>query len=295
MSVSTAEIEYINLLKTVIENGTKQSDRTGTGTYSIFGERLKFDLRNNTIPLLTTKRVYWKGVVEELLFFLKGITDNKYLQDKDVHIWDGNTSREYLDKLGLNDRAVGDLGPCYGFQWRHFNAKYTNSGADYSNKGVDQLANAINLIKTDPTSRRIFVSAWNPEQLNEMCLPPCHVSFQFYVNVEKKELSCQMYQRSVDCFLGLPFNIASYGLLTHLVAKICGLEAGDLIICMGNTHIYQNHIEQCKIQISRLNEIREFPKLKIKQVRENIEDYEYADFELIGYKPLSAIKADMAV
>ena len=289
------ELDYLNLLKNIIENGNKRNDRTGTGTISLFGEQLKFNLRNNTLPLLTTKKVYWKGVAEELFFFLKGKTDNTYLQNKGVRIWDGNSSREYLDKIGLKDREVGDLGPVYGFQWRHFGAEYSSFNENYDGKGIDQLNNAINLIKTDPTSRRIYVSAWNPNQLKEMCLPPCHISFQFYVNIEKGELSCKMYQRSVDCFLGLPFNIASYGLLTHMIAKMCGLVAGDLIISMGDSHIYANHIEQCKMQLSRMNDIREFPKLNIKNVYDDIEKYEFDDFELIGYNPLPTIKADMAV
>lgn len=284
---------YIDLLQRVLEEGTYRSDRTGTGVYSLFGERLKFDLRNNNIPLLTTKRVYWKGVVEELLFFIKGKTDNKYLQEKNVHIWDGNTRREYLDKIGLQNLEEDDMGEIYGFNWRHFGAKYINCHSDYNGEGVDQLQKAIDLIKNDPTSRRIVVSAWNPIVLDKACLYPCHIMFQFYVNVDKGELSCQMYQRSVDCFLGLPFNIASYALLTHMMADHCGLKAGDLVMCLGDTHIYSNHVEQCKIQIGR--EIREFPKLIIKNRKDKIEDYEFDDFELLGYKPHPTIKAEMAV
>jgi len=185
------------------------------------------------------------------------------------------------------------MGAIYGYSWRHVGADYINCHSNYSNQGVDQLAKAIHLIKTDPTSRRIVVSAWNPLVLDKACLYPCHIMFQFYVNVEKNELSCQMYQRSVDCFLGLPFNIASYALLTHIVAKICNLNAGELTMCLGDTHIYSNHVEQCKIQIDR--EIREFPKLKIKENHDNIEDYVYEDFELEGYKPHPTIKAEMAV
>jgi thymidylate synthase len=651
------EHEYLKLLQSILDKGVKRDDRTGTGVISSFGERLKFSLRDGQIPILTTKRVYWKGVVEELLFFVKGLTNNKYLQERNVHIWDGNTSQEYLDSIGLKNREEGDLGPCfpagtlvltkngykkiedveledklythngnwqkqasmgkkyngelytikinyhphisataehpfyvrefvkkevrdpkhhhivtlnepkwlpikditkshmigmkietrekipeieiskyvnrhtprriykkklddldlwylmgfflgdgfiieekngprihfaicdkdidhvlprlnknlklsikqkhpgcttfrcynlevstilkhfgkyahgkkipnwvhtapkkfinafldgyidsdgyiaikrsakndsirfttvsadiaysvqrlylklgklatisfskrgykkeingilcnqrdvyhieiyksitkrnnysridddyawftigsitkndvndlpvynfsvendntytvcntavhncYGYQWRYFNAEYTDSHTNYMGQGVDQLANAIELIKTNPTSRRIVVSAWNPEQIPLMCLPPCHILFQFYVDVERGELSCQMYQRSVDCFLGLPFNITSYALLTHMMADICGLKTGDLIMVLGDTHIYSNHIEQCRKQLER--EPRDFPKLNIKNHHEKPEEYEFDDFELVDYKPHPGIKAQMAV
>lgn len=287
------ELSYMNILQNIIDNGILRDDRTKTGVYGTFGERLKFNLRDNTIPVLTTKRVYWKGVVEELLFFIKGKTDNKYLQERNVHIWDGNTSREYLDNSGLSHLKENDMGMIYGANWRHFGAEYIDCHTDYTGKGVDQLQNAINLIKNDPTSRRIVVSAWDPTVLDEACLYPCHILFQFYVNVDKNELSCQMYQRSVDCFLGLPFNITSYALLTYIIADICGLKPGDLIMCLGDTHIYSNHIEQCKEQLKR--EPREFPKLNIKNHHTKAEEYEYDDFELINYKPYPTIKAKMAV
>lgn len=293
MTKNQEEHEYLKLLQSIIETGTKRDDRTGTGVYSTFGERLKFNLRDGTIPLLTTKRVYWRGVVEELLFFIKGLTDNKYLQEKKVHIWDGNTRREYLDNNGLSHLEEDDMGEIYGFNWRHFGAEYKDCHSDYRGQGVDQLARAIDLIKTDPTSRRIVVSAWNPTVLDKACLYPCHIMFQFYVDVDKQELSCQMYQRSVDCFLGLPFNITSYALLTHIVANICGLKTGDLVMILGDTHIYSNHIEQCKKQLER--EPREFPKLVIKNRYKTPEEYEYNDFELSGYSPYPSIKAPMAV
>lgn len=291
--INTEEVAYLNILENVLKNGDYRLDRTKTGIYSIFGQNLKFSLRNGQIPLLTTKRVYWRGVVEELIFFLKGMTNNVYLQDKKVRIWDGNSSREYLDSIGLTEREVGDLGPVYGWNWRHFGANYKDCHTDYSNQGVDQIKNAINLIKNEPTSRRIIVTSWDPTKLNEVCLPACHVMFQFYVNVEKGELSCQMYQRSVDCFLGLPFNISSYALLTYIIADICGLKPGELTMCLGDTHIYKNHVEQCKIQMSR--NPNKFPKLNIKNHHENPEDYEFDDFEILDYKPGPIIKADMAI
>lgn len=290
--MNNEEHKYLQLLQSIIETGTKRDDRTGTGVYSTFGERLKFNLRDGTIPVLTTKRVYWKGVVEELLFFVKGLTDNKYLQEKNVRIWDGNTRREYLDNNGLSHLEEDDMGPIYGFNWRHFGADYDNCHTDYSGQGIDQLAKAIDLIKKDPTSRRIVVNAWNPIVIDKACLYPCHIMFQFYVDVEKGELSCQMYQRSVDCFLGLPFNITSYALLTYMVADICGLKTGDLIMVLGDTHVYSNHIEQCQKQLER--EPKEFPKLVIKKHHETLEEYEYTDFELVGYNPCPSIKAPMA-
>jgi thymidylate synthase len=287
------EHEYLKLLQSILDKGVKRDDRTGTGVISSFGERLKFSLRDGQIPILTTKRVYWKGVVEELLFFVKGLTNNKYLQERNVHIWDGNTSQEYLDNNKMSHLEEGTLGPMYGYNWRHFGAKYVDCHTDYTGQGVDQLANAIELIKTNPTSRRIVVSAWDPTVLDEACLYPCHILFQFYVDVERGELSCQMYQRSVDCFLGLPFNITSYALLTHMMADICGLKTGDLIMVLGDTHIYSNHIEQCRKQLER--EPRDFPKLNIKNHHEKPEEYEFDDFELVDYKPHPGIKAQMAV
>lgn len=293
MTSNKEESKYLSLLKNILEEGEKRDDRTGTGVISTFGERLKFNLQDGKIPVLTTKRVYWKGVVEELLFFIKGITDNKYLQDRNVHIWDGNTSREYLDKNNMSHLDEGTLGPMYGYNWRHFGADYIDSHTDYTGKGVDQLKNAIELIKTNPTSRRIVISAWDPTVLDKACLYPCHILFQFYVNIERGELSCQMYQRSVDCFLGLPFNITSYALLTHIIADICGLKPGYLTMVLGDTHIYSNHIEQCQKQLTRVP--RSFPKLNIKNHHKTPEEYEFDDFELVGYEPYAGIKAPMAV
>lgn len=289
MSENIEEIAYLNLLKSLLDKPLK-NDRTGTGTHSSFGNMLRFSLKDGQLPLLTTKKVYWKGVVEELLFFIRGQTDNKILKDKKVNIWNGNTSKEYLEKnnIKLNE---DDLGPIYGFNWRHFGAEYSDCHANYDGQGIDQLNEAINLIKNDPNSRRILVSAWNPLTLKKACLYPCHVSFQFYV--DNGELSCLMYQRSVDCFLGLPFNIASYALLTHIIADHCSLKTGELIISMGDTHIYSNHRNQCLEQIAR--KPFNFPKLNIKNKKTKIEDYQFEDFELIGYESWPTIKANMAV
>eukprot|EP00249_Psilotum_nudum_P025122 c29381_g1_i3 orf=794-1816(+) len=213
------EYQYLNLIRDIIDNGVEKGDRTGTGTFSKFGCQMRFNLRKN-FPLLTTKRVFWRGVVEELLWFISGSTNAKVLQEKDIHIWDGNATREYLDRIGLTDREEGDLGPVYGFQWRHFGAKYTNMHADYTGQGFDQLMDVIKKIRFNPEDRRIILSAWNPADLQLMALPPCHMFAQFFV--ANGELSCQMYQRSCDMGLGVPFNIASYALLTCILAHVCG-------------------------------------------------------------------------
>ncbi|XP_040863313.1 bifunctional dihydrofolate reductase-thymidylate synthase isoform X1 [Glycine max] len=215
------EFKYLRLVQEIISEGTTKDDRTGTGTLSKFGCQMRFNLRRN-FPLLTTKKVFWRGVVEELLWFISGSTSAKALQEKGIHIWDGNASREYLDSIGLTEREKGDLGPVYGFQWRHFGAKYTDMHADYSGQGFDQLLDVINKIKHNPNDRRIILSAWNPSDLKLMALPPCHMFAQFYV--ANGELSCQMYQRSADMGLGVPFNIASYALLTCMIAHVCGMQ-----------------------------------------------------------------------
>lgn len=252
---------------------------------------MRFDL-SESFPLLTTKRVFWKGVVEEILWFLKGETNANLLAEKGVHIWDGNGSREFLDQYGFEDREQGDLGPVYGFQWRHSGAEYKDFKTDYSGKGVDQISEVIDLIKTDPNSRRMIVSAWNVKDIPLMALPPCHVLFQFYV--ENERLSCLLYQRSCDVGLGVPFNIASYSLLTCLIAKMTGLKPGEFIHMLGDTHIYNNHIEPLKKQISRTP--RPFPLLEIDYVEgKPIEEYVFEDFRLIGYHPHKTVKMEMAV
>ena len=284
------EQQYLDLIKNILDNGTWEEGRNGR-TKSIFGNSMRFDLTNGKIPILTTKKTAWKTCLKELLWFIRGETDNKLLQDQGVHIWDGNTTREFLDSRGLNYRE-GLIGPGYGFQWRNFNAKYDKETGSTSEKGIDQLQQIIDALK-DPaqrTSRRLVMTAWNPCQLNEMALPPCHILCQFNVH-DGNKLSCCMTQRSSDFFLGIPFNVASYSLLTHLIAKHCGLEAYEFVHFMGNCHIYENAIDACKLQITR--EPYPFPTVAIKQVRENISDYIVDDFILENYQSHDAIKVAM--
>ena len=279
------EYQYLDLIREIMDSGVVKSDRTGTGTKSVFGRSMRFSLRDGTMPLLTTKRTFWRGLALELLWFISGDTSARTLQDQGVTIWDGNSSREYLDSIGLKHREVGDLGPVYGFQWRHFGATYGTMHDDYSGKGVDQLQDVIRQIKNSPDSRRILMSAWNPTVLKEMALPPCHILAQF--NVANGELSCQMYQRSADMGLGVPFNIASYALLTIMIAKVCGLKPGEFVHVLGDAHVYLNHEEALREQISR--EPRPFPKLVIKRDVESIDGFRFEDFELVEYvlPPLS--------
>jgi len=285
------EHQYLDLLKKVLDSGDERNDRTGTGTLSLFGAQMRFSLRDNTFPLLTTKKIYWKGVVEELLWFIQGDTNSNHLKEKGINIWCCNSTRQYLDSIGLTHRQEGDLGPVYGFQWRHFGAKYEDMNSDYSGKGIDQLKKCIDTIRTNPNDRRIIMTAWNPMDLSDMALPPCHMMCQFYV--AKGELSCQMYQRSCDMGLGVPFNIASYALLTCLMAKVCDLKPGEFIHTMGDVHIYRNHISALKQQIER--EPRPFPKLNINSDKKDIEQFRFDDIELIGYDPFPAIKLDISV
>ena len=289
------EHQYLNLIRNILENGTWEEGRNGR-TKAIFGAAMRFSLKDGKIPILTTKKTAWKTCLKELLWFIRGDTDNKILQDQGVHIWDGNTSREFLDSRGLNHYREGLIGPGYGFQWRHFGGDYNSSVAGvqdaWSGRGVDQLQQIIDALK-DPaqrTSRRLIMTAWNPLQLDEMALPPCHILCQFNVH-DGNKLSCSMYQRSVDSILGLPFNIASYSFLTHLIAKHCGLEAYEFVHFMGNCHIYEDHIEGAKLQLTR--EPLSFPTVSIKQVRENINHYCVDDFELSDYKSHEAIKFKM--
>ena len=286
------EHQYLDLIRDVIENGGRRTDRTGTGTLSTFGATMRFSLRDETFPLLTTKRTFFRGVAEELLWFISGDTDASTLRDKGIHIWDANGSREYLDRIGLTGRAEMDLGPVYGFQWRHYGATYAGARADYRGQGVDQLANVIRTIKENPTDRRIVLSAWNPAALPEMALPPCHMFCQFYVGADGA-LSCQMYQRSADMGLGVPFNIASYALLTRLVAQVCGLAAGELVHVLGDAHVYQNHVAALKEQLER--EPRAFPTLKINPAKTDIDDFTYADFTLEHYHPHPKLTMPIAV
>jgi thymidylate synthase len=253
---------------------------------------MRFSLKDGKIPILTTKKTAWKTCLKELLWFIRGKTNNKLLTEQGVHIWDGNSSREFLDSRGLQNYEVDELGPIYGHQWRHFNAKWQGDSHDYSGEGVDQLQYIIDQLKNceTRTNRRLVLSAWNPCQLDEMALPPCHILCQFNVH-DGNKLSCSMYQRSVDTVLGQPINIASYSFLTHLLAKHCGLEAYEFVYFMGNCHLYENAIDAAKLQITR--EPYSFPCVSIKQVRENINDYQVDDFEIHNYQHHEAIKVAM--
>jgi thymidylate synthase len=312
------EHQYLDLVRNILSNGEHRPDRlypwspslsthtltvkfpfrTGTGTYSLFAPpQLRFSLQNSSFPLLTTKRVFHKAIFHELLWFISGSTSSTPLSSIGVKIWDGNGSREYLDSIGLTHREVGDLGPVYGFQWRHFGADYVDCHADYLGKGVDQLAGVISTLKNNPYDRRIILSAWNPADLGKMALPPCHMFAQFYVSFkngkEKGELSCVLYQRSCDMGLGVPFNIASYALLTIMVAHVCGLEPGEFIHTMGDAHVYVDHVDALNVQLER--EPREFPKLRIRREVKDIDDFKFDDFELEGYDPYPGIKMKMSV
>ena len=282
------ENQYLNLLDDILKYGEDFVGRNGK-TKAIYGSAMHFSLENNKIPLMTTKKVAWKTCLRELLWFIKGETNNKLLKNKKVHIWDANGSREFLDSRGLNHYDEDDLGPIYGFQWRHFNAKYNNCNSNYENKGIDQLNEVIETLK-DPklrNSRRMIISAWNPCQLEEMALPPCHVLMQFNVT-DNNKLSCSMYQRSNDEACGTCFNIASYSFLTHLLAKHCGLEPHEFIYFKGNCHIYEEHIENIKIQLTR--QPYEFPNLEIVNTYDSIEDYKEEDFKISNYNHHDQLK-----
>ncbi len=334
------EYQYLSLLENILENGFWEEGRNGK-TKSIFGASMRFSLKDGKIPILTTKKTAWKTCLKELLWFIRGETDNKLLKEQGVHIWDANGSREFLDSRGLTHYEEDELGPIYGKQWRSFNKPYTpkqfrddkteedewqwsghlpryrhkwnwdyNRHPDISwigdnndyftvfdydkefDKGIDQLQQIIDALK-DPkqrTSRRLIMTAWNPCQLDQMALPPCHILCQFNVH-DGNKLSCSMYQRSVDTILGQPFNIASYSFLTHLLAKHCGLEAYEFVYFMGNVHIYENAIDAAKLQITR--EPFDFPTVTIKQIRDDISDYQVEDFEINNYKSHDAIKVNM--
>ena len=262
--------QYLDLLRHVREHGKFKADRTGTGTYSLFGAQTRFSLRDG-FPLLTTKKVHTRSIIYELLWFLRGETNIKYLQDNGVSIWN-----EWAD-------AAGNLGRVYGAQWCDWR---TTDG-----RSIHQIDQVIGQIKRNPDSRRLMVSAWNPGEIETMALPPCHVLFQFYVS--EGELSCQLYQRSADIFLGVPFNIASYALLTRMMAQVCGLKPGDFIHTFGDLHLYSNHVEQADLQLSRAP--RPLPQLNLNPAITDIHDFKYEDFEIVGYDPHPAIKAPVAV
>lgn len=290
--------QYLELCQKVMNEGKQKLDRTNTGTVSLFGAQMRFDLSEG-FPLLTTKRVHLKSIIHELLWFVKGETNIRPLVLNDVRIWNewpyehytkspdyqGESMEEFIEKIKTDEEFAlkyGDLGPVYGKQWRAFGI------GEYR---VDQLKNVIDQIRTNPSSRRLIVCAWNPLEIDKMMLPPCHSFFQFYVNNNK--LSCMLYQRSADLFLGVPFNIASYALLTMMVAKVCNLELGDFVHTIGDAHIYSNHFEQVNKQLSR--EPRQLPKMYIDRETDNIEDFVYEDFRLEGYDPYKGIKAKVAV
>ncbi|MCQ2959234.1 MAG: thymidylate synthase [Bacteroidales bacterium] len=262
--------QYLDLVKKILEEGTPKEDRTGTGTLSIFGYQMRFDLQKG-FPLLTTKKLYTRAIFHELLWFLKGDTNIKYLHDNNVTIWD-----EWADENG-------DLGPVYGYQWRHW--------PTYDGGEVDQIKDLVEQIKNNPDSRRLILSSWNAAMVNNMALPPCHTLFQFYVANGK--LSCQLYQRSADLFLGVPFNIASYALLTHMIAQVCGLQVGEFVHSFGDVHIYKNHIDQCKLQLSR--EPRKLPTLKLNPDVKDLFEFKYEDIEIINYDPHPHIKGEVSV
>ena len=294
--------QYLELLSTIREHGVVRGDRTGTGTKGVFGYQMRFNLAEG-FPLLTTKRVFMKGIIHELLWFLRGDTNIKYLVDNGVHIWDSDAFRYYNElcvKHGvlpvdldtflaaagvespIEGYRFGDLNHVYGYQWR--------SWPKASGESIGQIQNVINTLKTNPTSRRMIVSAWNVADVEDMALPPCHTMFQFFVAEGK--LSCQLYQRSADCFLGVPFNIASYALLTMMIAKECGLELGDFVHTLGDAHLYLNHLEQADEQLSR--EPRRLPKMRLNPDVKSIFDYRYEDFTLEDYDPHPAIKAPLS-
>ncbi|TDL16871.1 thymidylate synthase [Rickenella mellea] len=293
------EYQYLALIRSVIETGEIRRDRTGTGTLSVFAPpSLRFSLADGTLPLLTTKRTFLRGIVEELLWFVQGSTDSTILSDKNVKIWDGNGSKEFLRSRGLGHRREGDLGPVYGFQWRHFGAKYKDCDTDYTGQGVDQLKECIRKIRDDPTDRRIILSAWNPADMPLMALPPCHMMCQFYVHLpvnptDRPKLSCLMYQRSADLGLGIPFNIASYALLTHMIAHVTQTDPHELIIQLGDAHVYRDHVEPLREQVQR--EPRPFPKLRWRREMRDIDAVVAEDIIVEGYNPHPSIQMKMSV
>lgn len=286
-----SEFQYLDLVSRVLENGACRENRTGINTYSIFGQMMRFDLRES-FPLLTTKKVAIRSIFEELMWFIKGDTNGNHLIEKKVYIWSGNGSKEYLERIGLGHREENDLGPIYGFQWRHFNGEYKTMHDDYTGVGVDQLAKLIEALRSNPKDRRHILTAWNPSVLSQMALPPCHVLSQFYVSNDGC-LSCNLYQRSCDLGLGSPFNIASYSMLTLMLAQVCDYKPGELVIFIGDAHVYENHLTQLKEQLSRLP--RPFPQFRFKRLVKNIEDFRWEDVELTGYCPHPPIKMEMAV
>ncbi len=286
MIISKNEHAYLDLLKLVLANGSQKGDRTGTGTISYFGSQMRFDL-NDGFPLLTTKKIHTKSVIYELLWFLKGDTHVKYLQDNGVRIWNEWATAEQTARFG---KPAGELGAVYGHQWRNFGASQKPDGS-YNADGFDQISWLVNEIKNNPNSRRLIVSGWNPKEASEVALPPCHTLFQFFVANNK--LSCQLYQRSADLFLGVPFNIASYALLTHMIAHVTGLGVGEFVWTGGDCHIYNNHLEQVNEQLSRTP--FDLPKLWLNPEIKNIFDFDFDDINIENYQSHATIKAQVSV
>jgi thymidylate synthase len=277
---------YLDLLRTVLEHGRDRQDRTGTGTRGVFGHQMRFDLREG-FPLLTTKKLHLRAIIHELLWFVAGETHVEYLQQRNVTIWDEWATPEQCARFG---RQPGDLGPVYGHQWRNFGATRLADGS-YARDGFDQLSHVLAQIRGNPSSRRLIVTGWNPEQADQVALPPCHTLFQFYV--QDGALSCQLYQRSADIFLGVPFNIASYALLTMMIAQVCELAPGDFVHTLGDAHLYQNHLEQARLQLTR--EPRALPVMKLNPGVRDLFAFKFEDFTLEGYDPHPHIKAEVSV
>ncbi len=277
---------YLNLLDTVLEHGRDREDRTGTGTRGIFGHQMRFDLSVG-FPLMTTKKLHLRSIIYELLWFLRGDTTVDYLKEHRVSIWDEWATAEQTAKFG---RPAGELGPIYGHQWRNFGATVQGDGS-YADDGVDQIRDLLTQIRETPHSRRLLVTGWNPQEANQVELPPCHTLFQFFVHNGK--LSCQLYQRSADIFLGVPFNIASYALLTMMIAHVTGLRPGEFIHTFGDAHLYQNHLDQARVQLTR--EPRGLPTMTLNPEVKDLFAFDYGDFELSGYDPHPTIKAPIAV
>ncbi|MEC7987298.1 MAG: thymidylate synthase [Myxococcota bacterium] len=277
---------YLSLLEKILAEGAVREDRTGTGTIGLFGHQLRFDLQEG-FPLLTTKKVHLRSIIHELLWFLSGETHVAPLQEKKVRIWNEWATAEQTARFG---RKEGDLGPIYGHQWRNFGATKKETG-EYRRDGVDQIMQALELIRHNPSSRRILVTGWNPKESDQVALPPCHTLFQFYVQAGK--LSCQLYQRSADVFLGVPFNIASYSLLTMMMAQVCDLLPGEFVHSFGDVHLYSNHVEQARLQISR--EPRKLPKMQLNPAVKDLFAFRYEDFTLLDYNPHPRIRAAVSV
>ena len=286
------ELKYLQLCQKCIDSSLRPN-RTGTPAYTTFGEIARYDLSTGRIPLLTTKQVNWQLIVKELLWFISGNTDSNALDAMGCKIWNDNGSREYLDSVGFKDREQGDLGPVYGFQWRHWGAEYHTHKDHYEGEGIDQLGKLIETIRAAPNAnnRRLILSAWNVGDLSKMALPPCHMTCQF--DVHDGQLSCLLYQRSADMGLGVPFNIASYSILTRMVAQLCGLKAKEFVHVMGNVHVYEDHVEPLRVQMARTP--KEFPLLKLDEtVTGSIDDFRLEHFQVEGYNPHAAIKMKMS-